>query len=83
VSAAELAEWRAFYAVDPWGEQRADMRMSQIMWAALLPHVKSRNSLRPADWLLYPDKTADLALVEGVEERELQWMKMLRMNEGN
>lgn len=83
LSAAEIGEWRAFYAIDPWGEQRADLRMTQIMYAAMAPYAKSPGSLRPNDWMLYPDKTLDLALVEGLaDDRELQWMKTLRMNEG-
>lgn len=31
VSSAELTAWYAFYQLDPWGEQRADLRNAMSM----------------------------------------------------
>jgi hypothetical protein len=75
----EFREWIDFNNLDPIGEQRADMRMAHLAACILAPH--SKRSPRPADHLLFPEKTMDLALVEGVEDQELEWMRALRMNE--
>lgn len=50
----EYVHWRAFYGLDPWGEQRADMRAAQLTAAVLAPHSKGRP--RPKDFLLYPEE---------------------------
>lgn len=35
LTAREAAEWEAFYQVDPWGDQRSDMRNAMLcaMWS--------------------------------------------------
>ncbi len=38
----EFEDWLTAYAVDPWGEDRADLRMRRQVWAALQPHSKRR-----------------------------------------
>jgi hypothetical protein len=62
-----------FYALDPWGEQRADLRMAQTVWAILQPQTKTK--LDPADYRLFPDEAHDLP--EDVEAQEKAWMLKL------
>ena len=63
----------AFYALDPWGEQRADMRMARMVWAVLQPHTKA--NIDPQDFLLFPDDAHDLPDDADAQERE--WMLKL------
>jgi hypothetical protein len=55
------------------------MRMAHLAAVVLAPHSKSPP--RPIDHLLFPEKAVDLALIEGVDDEEREWMKTLRMNE--
>ena len=63
----------AFYSLDPWGDQRADMRMTRLICAALAPHSKS--TLDPRDYMLFPDDAHDLP--DDVSDQEKQWMRKL------
>jgi len=38
----QLADWADVYAADPWGEQRADMRMARTVWAIFQSPRKQR-----------------------------------------
>lgn len=67
-----------FYKIDPWGEQRADMRMGQIVWAAISPHTQSK--VDPNDFRLFPDEARDLP--EDVDAKERRWMLRLNRTEG-
>lgn len=73
LTAAEYAEWLAFYALDPWGEQRADMRMTQAVAASIAPHSKSK--IDPNDYMLFPDAAHDLP--DDVDGQEREWMMKL------
>lgn len=68
-----MQEWAAFYSLDPWGDQRADMRMAQTIWAILQPQSKAK--VDPNDFLLFPDDAHDLP--EDVDSQERQWMMKL------
>lgn len=51
ISAAEFAEWQAFYAIEPFGEERADLRAAIIAaTVANSMRVKGR-VLTPADFM--------------------------------
>lgn len=63
----------AFYSIDPWGDQRADMRMAQTMWAVLQP--RSKQQLDPNDYRLFPDDAHNLP--DDVEDQERAWMLKL------
>lgn len=62
----------AYWSIDPWGEQRADMRMARIATACLQPHMKAGSNLDPADFMLYPDAAHQFP--DNVEDQERQWM---------
>ena len=70
LSNAEWVEWIAFYALDPWGEQRADMRAAKIASAALAPHSKAPPRL--SDHLLFPEE--EMGLPADMEDR---WDRVL------
>jgi hypothetical protein len=74
MSAAEYREWIAFYSIDPWGDQRADMRMARLAKTLLLPHTKSE--IDPNDFLLFPDDAHELP--DDVEGKERDWMLKLQ-----
>ena len=64
----------ALYALDPWGDQRADLRMAQIVWAALQPHSRSR--IEASSFRLFPDEMHDVP--ENADAQEREWM--IRLN---
>jgi len=78
MSAAELAEWKAFYEMDPWGEQRADLRMALGMWATLKPHSKA--AIDPLGFMPYADEKNDIP--DDVTAKEARWMTMLNRKAG-
>lgn len=79
LSWSEWVEWREFYLIDPWGEQRADLRMAQIASAALFPHVKPKPE--PAAFMLFPDERLDLP--DDASALERRWMLALKRNKGD
>lgn len=53
MTAADLADWRTFWELDPWGEYRADLRSGSLwhpMLAPYLPKDADRAKVSP----LYP-----------------------------
>lgn len=64
----------AFWSIDPWGEQRADMRAARLVWATLAPHSKS--AVDENDYLLFPDEANELP--DDVSDQEKQWMLRLQ-----
>ena len=61
LTAREFAEWMAFYQIDPWGEQRADMRSAQLvsMLANINRDPKKGRVYRPDEFMLFPDQQGD------------------------
>jgi len=55
LTAAELAEWMAYYEIEPWGEERADIR--QAITSALIANQYRGKNQRPykvQDFLAVP-----------------------------
>jgi len=50
-------EWEVIYAIDPWGEWRADLRMGILAAAVVSPHLKKGTKMKPADFM--PDFTGE------------------------
>lgn len=44
-------EWQAFYGIDPWGEERADLRAGIIASAAISPYCKKGQTPQPIDFM--------------------------------
>jgi hypothetical protein len=50
LTARQLADWMAYRAVEPWGDEAANHRMARIVWAILQKGNKRRVNER--DYLL-------------------------------
>lgn len=60
VSAQELAEWLAYYELEPWGEWRADTRAGIVACTVANAHrnpKKQRKAYTPEDFM--PDFTGE------------------------
>lgn len=54
---AELTEWMAFYTIDPFGDQRADMRSAIISSTLANCHRdKDRKAFQYTDFMPFPDE---------------------------
>ncbi|GEM_PF-787934 len=54
ISARELAEWEAYYRVEPWGEERADLRAGIIAATEANVHrdaKKRRKAFTPEEFM--------------------------------
>ena len=54
MDARELAEWEVFYRLDPWGEQRADLR-NGILCALVAAFAGAKKPPKPKDFMTHPD----------------------------
>lgn len=46
--ASQFDDWLAAYNAEPWGEERADMRMARQVWATL--QVASKKKLKESNY---------------------------------
>jgi hypothetical protein len=62
ISSAELTEWMAYDAIDPFGEQRADFRAG-IVAATTANHsfAPPREARRASDFMMFADKRDEAA----------------------
>lgn len=70
MSALSLAEWMAYFELDPWGEERADLR-SGIIASTLANINRGRNTpaFSPLDFMPYT--RVDRHISEAEIERKL------------
>ena len=56
VDSREFSEWMAYYRIDPWGEERADLRSGTI--CAVLANINSARgkSFKPGDFMFSESK---------------------------
>lgn len=52
ISSAELSEWQAEYAIEPWGEDRQAMQLAYAVCRLAAFWATSGDSLRVSDFLL-------------------------------
>lgn len=57
LSGHELSEWQAFFRLDPFGEDRADLRNAMLI-SSLVNLFKGKKSqpVRPEDYMLFLNK---------------------------
>lgn len=79
LSSSEYQEWLQFYLLDPWGEQRADMRMARLGGLVAQPHLKQGVTLDTSDFLLFPDDANDLP--DDMTPQEKKWARKLKAGE--
>ena len=54
LTAEQFDEWYVDSYVDPWGEERQDMRAGVVAFAALAPHMKpGHGPPKPSEFILY------------------------------
>jgi hypothetical protein len=51
ISSSEFSEWQAFYGIEPFGEQRADLRSGIIACTIGSVFSESNTDLSPADFM--------------------------------
>jgi hypothetical protein len=51
ISARTLREWMAYYALDPWGDERADLRSGIVAATLANIHRGKRAAFRPRDFM--------------------------------
>lgn len=51
MSAREFAEWMAYYRLEPFGEERADLRAGIIASASVNVWAKRGRSAKPSDFM--------------------------------
>jgi hypothetical protein len=54
LTAKELAYWQAYYAVEPFGEQRDDMRAAML--ACVVARVAGNRNARTQDFMLFAER---------------------------
>lgn len=62
IDSEELTEWQAYYAIEPFGEERADLRSGII--ASILSNVhrsKGANPSKPSDFVLEFGQKQDMS----------------------
>lgn len=70
LDADEFHEWMAFYAIDPWDEQRADLRAGVI--ASVIANVNSKRAkFKPSDFMprYEPKRRRSGSELKGIAER--------------
>ena len=72
MTSSELAEWQAFDRIEPFGEQRADLR-SAIVAATVASSGTNRPKRAPkvADFLPFADKPAPVLLADPAAQGRL------------
>lgn len=66
---AEYSEWMEFYRRDPFGDQRADMRMANTI-VAILKAANPKNNPKLADLMLFPEPEPELSPEEWEREQQ-------------
>lgn len=63
ISGREFAEWLAYYQIEPWGEERADLRAGIVASTVANVHrTKSQKAYKPEDFVpkfKVPEKEPD------------------------
>ena len=52
VSCKELSEWMAFYNIEPFGEERMDLRFALLAANLIAPHLAKGHKPRLKDYML-------------------------------
>ena len=56
ITASEIVEWEALYRIDPWGEDRADLRAAIVAYTFASAHTKKGKKLKLSDFMPDYDK---------------------------
>ncbi len=83
MSSREFAEWMAYYRLEPFGDERADLRAGTIaapllnMWAA-----KGSAKAKPSDWIMKfgPREPMDWEAMKSILQAHSDSMKASKGN---
>lgn len=50
IDSRELAEWAAYYGLNPWGEERADLRAGVIA-STVVNSLSEKGGFKPSDFM--------------------------------
>ncbi len=65
MSAIEFDEWQAFYNIDPFGDQRADVRMAILASAVVAPYIeKGKTVPKLAEFMPFSDEVIEPTSIE-------------------
>lgn len=72
MSSREFTEWMAYAALEPFGEERADLRSAQI--AALIANAnrdpkKKPTPFKPAEFMLFRDQEKEAPTSEEMRDK--------------
>jgi len=68
IDSHELTEWMAYYTVEPFGENRADLRAGIISSTiANINRSKDRPAYKPLDFMPYAEKEKRQSLTDGLK----------------
>ncbi len=71
IDSREISEWQAYYSIDPFGDQRADIRMAILASAVVAPHIeRGKTAPKPADFMPFPDEVIEPARTERPAHRK-------------
>lgn len=73
MSSREFHEWIAFYEIDPWGDQRADVRAGII--ASTLANIhrdKHAKAFKPQDFMWFIDRPVEKVIDDAEIERKIE-----------
>ncbi len=60
IDSREISEWQAFYSIDPFGDQRADLRMAILASAVVAPYIeKGKTAPKLAEFMPFSDKVIE------------------------
>lgn len=79
-SGRELTEWTAYYKLEPFGEERADVRAGVVASVIANVHRGKNRPFRPTDFMVFRDPAVVRAEQEREAERDLE--RFFRAREG-
>ena len=83
LTAADLAELDALWEIDPWGEERADLRAGIIASAAVAPYCKRGQTPRPLDFMPFANREKKSSARQSQSEMKSEWARAVRNWSGN
>lgn len=75
LTSSEVVEWEAFYRIDPWGEDRADLRSAIVAYTVASAHTRKGKKLKLSQFI--PDYEKAYLKKAGVPMGDQQFAKNL------
>lgn len=85
MSSREFSEWMAYYEIEPFGEERADLRQAMTTSAVhntIQAQTKRPKWTKPEDFMIFSDRTQPKTEESGPVEPELLKAKLFAFAAG-